>query len=61
MKLSRHFEGGAANLGAASKLGRGGGEAEFAGAMGGEETKVEDSALEPPFPEGIEDNDGLEG
>ena len=30
-------------------------------AMGGEEAKDEDSALEPPFPDGMEDNDGLEG
>lgn len=61
VKLSRHFVGGAASFGAASKLDRGGGETEFVGAMGGEEAKVEDSVLEPPFPDGIEDKDGLEG
>lgn len=60
-KLSLHFVGGAAGFGAASELVQGGGETDFAGAIGGELPNVDESALEPALPDGIEDKDGLEG
>ena len=45
----------------ASELERGGGETDLVGAIGGEPPKVDESALDPSFPEGKEDMDGLVG